>query len=104
MAKTQPLTRRAFLTGRQTKPARQPGEVTPAMIQISEACLPRAGISCMACRDACEPAAIRFRPRVGGPFLPEIDAEACTGCGECISVCPADAIEFAVTCREAADA
>lgn len=25
-------------------------------------------------------------------FLPEIDAEACTGCGDCLEVCPTGAL------------
>jgi ferredoxin-type protein NapF len=59
---------------------------------ISAACLAEAGVACQSCRDACPEQAIRFRPRIGGPFLPELDEVACSGCGACIAICPASAI------------
>ncbi|HWK65844.1 MAG TPA: ferredoxin-type protein NapF [Rhizobiaceae bacterium] len=61
---------------------------------ISDRCLARGGVACMTCRDACPQEAIRFRPRVGGPFTPEVVAEACNGCGACVAPCPAGAIEM----------
>ncbi|MGI6852190.1 ferredoxin-type protein NapF [Mesorhizobium sp. 1B3] len=61
---------------------------------ISEACLAKGGIACMTCRDACPQDAIRFRPRVGGPFTPEVLADACNGCGACVAPCPAGAIRM----------
>ncbi|WP_274628621.1 ferredoxin-type protein NapF [Arvimicrobium flavum] len=64
----------------------------PHVAIISDACFPRSGIACQTCRDACPQDAIRFRPRIGGPFLPELDASACNGCGACIAPCPAGAI------------
>lgn len=68
---------------------------TPAMahvVAVSDACLARNGIACMTCRDICPEEAMRFRPRAGGPFLPEPDPDLCTGCGACIAPCPAGAI------------
>lgn len=59
---------------------------------ISTACFANAGVACQSCRDACPEQAIRFRPRIGGPFLPDLDEDACSGCGACTSVCPAGAI------------
>ncbi|WP_310388566.1 ferredoxin-type protein NapF [Rhizobium sp. 1399] len=59
---------------------------------IGDGCLANNYVDCQACRDCCPAGAIRFRPRLGGPFVPELAAAACTGCGACISVCPADAI------------
>ncbi|MFP1633467.1 ferredoxin-type protein NapF [Zhengella sp. ZM62] len=59
---------------------------------ISGTCLVHSGIACMTCRDACPEEAIRFLPRMGRPFLPVLDAAACTGCGACVAPCPADAI------------
>ncbi len=59
---------------------------------IGDGCLANNYVDCQACRDSCPAGAIRFRPRLGGPFVPELDAEACTGCGACIAVCPADSI------------
>ena len=61
---------------------------------IGDGCLAANFVDCQACRDVCPPAAIRFRPRIGGPFVPVLDAEACTGCGACISVCPTQSISM----------
>lgn len=57
-----------------------------------ESCLAHEGIHCEACRDTCEPNAIRFRPRLGGPPVPEIEIARCTGCGGCVGPCPVGAI------------
>jgi len=64
----------------------------PHVAAISESCFAKSGIACQSCRDACPNNAIRFSPRIGGPFVPELDEDACSGCGACIHVCPADAI------------
>lgn len=55
----------------------------------------RGNVVCRTCGDACEAAAIRFRPRLGGAALPEVDGEKCTGCGACVAPCPAAAITLA---------
>nr|WP_240989336.1 ferredoxin-type protein NapF [Salipiger mangrovisoli] len=81
-------------------------DAIPVMVhvaQIGPDCLVRAGITCMTCRDACPEMAITLIPRIGGPFLPHLDASACTGCNACIAPCPADAIE-AVPIKAPADA
>lgn len=72
------------------------------VVAISDACLARNGVSCMTCRDACGEAAIIFRPRIGGPFLPELRESACTGCGACVAPCPSQAIAIARQTVEAA--
>ena len=54
-------------------------------------CLARSGVVCRSCEEACEPRAIHFK--LGPVALPEIDDEACTGCGACVSICPVRAIE-----------
>jgi len=66
---------------------------TPArpLATIAPACLAFRGIACMSCRDACGTGAIRFS-LVRGGAIPRVEADACTGCAECISVCPASAI------------
>jgi ferredoxin-type protein NapF len=56
-------------------------------------CLAARGVVCRSCGDSCPHAAIRFWPRIGGPALPEILDDACTGCGACVGVCPVSAIE-----------
>ena len=59
---------------------------------ISDGCLAQANVVCRSCGDACAIMAIRFRPRMGGAALPEVDAERCTGCGACVAPCPKSAI------------
>jgi ferredoxin-type protein NapF len=80
------LSRREILTG--SFRAKAPSYVAV----IGDGCLATKGVVCQLCRDACPVAAIHFVPRLGGPFLPEIVAKACTGCGECAAICPASAI------------
>lgn len=64
------------------------------VMRIGDQCLSHSSVDCQACRDYCPVNAIRFRPRRGGPFLPEIAADACTGCGACVAVCPTAAISI----------
>lgn len=61
---------------------------------IGGGCLPHRGVDCQICRDACPEAAIRFLPRRGGPFIPDVRIAACTGCGECLAPCPTAAIRL----------
>ncbi len=63
---------------------------------IHGTCLAHQGVHCQSCDDACEPRAIRFRPRLGQPPLPELDMSSCTGCGACLSTCPTQAISLEV--------
>jgi ferredoxin-type protein NapF len=60
--------------------------------RVADACLDRQGIVCQACRDACQPRAIAFLPLPGGAATPVVHESSCTDCGECLSVCPANAI------------
>lgn len=79
-------TRREFLLGRAPRPR--------GVARIAESCLDRQGIVCQACRDACEPRAVRFLPLAGGVSSPVVDEARCTGCGECLAVCPSNAISL----------
>jgi len=59
---------------------------------IKETCVSMKGVECRSCGEVCETEAINFRLVVGGVAEPVLDIEACTGCGECIGICPVDAI------------
>jgi len=63
--------------------------------RIGASCLAQQDVVCRSCGDACGETAIRFRPRLGGAALPELDAARCTGCGACVGVCPVRAITMA---------
>jgi len=69
---------------------------------IGPECFAGRGIVCQSCGDACPESAIRFRPRLGGPALPELAADRCSGCGACIAACPAAAISAQARPQEAA--
>ncbi|QRM57140.1 ferredoxin-type protein NapF [Sinorhizobium sp. BG8] len=74
------------------------------VITIATTCLPFHHVDCQSCRDVCPTGAIRFHPVRGGPFVPDLVAEACTGCGACISVCPVGAVATTPPSMEAAHA
>lgn len=61
-------------------------------MRASEACLAARRVECRACGDACDAGAIAFRPAPGGIAQLRLDPAACTGCGECVGVCPVRAI------------
>lgn len=61
-------------------------------VAIDATCLNRRGVECRVCGDACETRALRFVPARGGIAQLQVDAVACTGCGDCVSVCPVRAI------------
>ncbi|MCG8428991.1 MAG: ferredoxin-type protein NapF [Chromatiales bacterium] len=62
--------------------------------QFEAGCLSLNGIVCRACSDICEPRAIRFSLMPGGKAEPQLESEECTGCGECLAVCPVKTITF----------
>ena len=63
---------------------------------INDECLAEAGVVCRTCGDACSDLAIRFRPRIGLPPQAIVNEVACTGCGDCVGVCPSDAIMLGI--------
>ncbi|WP_167525393.1 4Fe-4S dicluster domain-containing protein [Roseomonas genomospecies 6] len=67
--------------------------VTQALeARIGASCLSFNGTDCRMCSDHCDPGAIRFRPLGRGRWLPMIEAGGCTGCGDCVGVCPVKAV------------
>ena len=63
-------------------------------MHISGRCLSVTGVACRACGDHCESGAIQFTLLAQGRSRPEINSRSCTGCGQCISVCPNNAISI----------
>lgn len=76
----------------------------PHVAAIADTCLARRNVACQSCGESCPEQAIRFRPRMGGPFVPELDAAKCTGCGACLGNCPVDAIAIKMPEAEVAHA
>ena len=87
-ANTTSMSRRSFLSGARRTPD---GVNLPT---ISERCLATRGVYCRSCVDACAEAALRGVPTLGGGAQILVDAERCTGCGDCLRACPADAVEM----------
>ena len=63
-------------------------------VEIKTDCLARNGVVCRSCGERCAEQAIRFRLQTGGRALPEVDDTACSGCGECVSVCPNGSVQL----------
>ena len=95
--------RRAFITAGISRIAGRNGK-EPGQAAISRRCFGYHGVVCRECGDSCEPAAITFRYLNGPTPVPVVAADRCTGCGECVAVCPVQAIDMRMTTtgREAA--
>lgn len=61
---------------------------------IGDACLNLRRVECRSCVDTCDARALRYTPRLGGIGLVSVDADACTGCGACVAVCPTQAVSL----------
>lgn len=70
--------------------------IRPWSIQATfkSTCLAERGVTCRSCGDVCEHKAIQFKLRIGGSATIEFNQSACAGCGECVSLCPVQAIEM----------
>lgn len=73
------------------QPVEAPGSIRmgSAVVDMG-ACYAAQGSICESCQEACpvRPRAVR----VSYGCSPQVDLEACTGCGVCVYLCPADAI------------
>lgn len=91
MTEAPDLQRRRFLSGRlltSSQTTRLP------VATITQSCLAFRGVACMSCRDTCPSGAVGFELALGGA-RPRIDTDRCSGCGDCVQACPADAIHLA---------
>lgn len=70
------------------------GEPAPRLAQWGPHCLAAQRVECRLCGDGCDAGAIRFPPRLGGVAQPVIDATRCTGCGDCLHLCPTGALRL----------
>ena len=70
---------------------------TPAarIAQVGPACLAQQRVECRLCGEGCDAGAIRFPLRRGGVALPVVDVARCTGCGDCLGLCPPGALRLA---------
>jgi ferredoxin-type protein NapF len=60
---------------------------------LKDNCLAKNNVTCQSCKDACDVLAITF-PMTAATPKPQINTDLCTGCGECVSVCPVDSISI----------
>ena len=90
-----PLLSRRALFGRAAR-THSPRIQGPLVAVLGGGCLAVQGIACGTCSDPCEPGALKVRPLPGGRAIPLIDAAACTGCGDCLNVCPVGALNLAL--------
>ena len=64
----------------------------PWRLAVAGTCLGAFGVTCRACEDNCDAAALRFTPMTKGRSAVGIDPDRCTGCGACIAACPVGAL------------
>lgn len=65
-------------------------------VAFGEACLAAQGVVCRSCGEACDAEAIRFVAAPGGISRPVLQDVRCTGCGDCLPICPSTAIRLVV--------
>jgi Fe-S-cluster-containing hydrogenase component 2 len=83
--------------GQRADLARQ--SVTQLSAAFGETCLAAQGVVCRSCGEACEAEAIRFAPSPGGISRPFLQNDRCTGCGDCLPICPSSAIRLVAAAR-----
>lgn len=83
-----------FSAFRTARPVEAEASASREIIRFQPSCVERQGVTCRRCAEACDREAIRFRLMVGGRAEPVLNADLCTGCGECLSCCPVSAISL----------
>ncbi len=63
-----------------------------AKAKLEESCLAKRNVECRSCAESCEVSAITFNLVIGKVAQPNVDIDACNGCGACVSICPTSAI------------
>lgn len=86
------VTRAQFLRGQWREAPLPPS--SGVIAKVDRSCLPRRNESCRLCEDFCELKAIRFIQEEGCLPVPHIVEDVCTGCGDCLGICPVDAIDM----------
>lgn len=87
------LSRRGLLAALARTDAAPEAERRP-LARIGASCVEPQGVTCRRCGEACDRAAISFRPSGRGRAEPRVAEDACTGCGDCAPVCPVQAISL----------
>ena len=85
------LSRRGFLTGGTVASV---DNTKPLVAMIGNKCMALDGIACQICGDICDPRAIKFFWTSKKVPMPQIDEASCTGCGDCLPICPTGAISL----------
>lgn len=73
-------------------PEPEPESATAQLARIGERCLALQQVVCRTCGELCDTSAIRFVMQAGRVAQPQVQAERCTGCGDCIADCPTQAL------------
>lgn len=63
-------------------------------VEIQSGCLSMNGVICRSCGESCEESAIQFQLQTRGRAVPRVDGDLCSGCGECVAVCPNHSIRI----------
>lgn len=61
----------------------------------SDICIEFKGMSCRRCGEMCDQGVISFKVAGRGLYKPVIDINQCTLCGECLKICPVNAMTLA---------
>lgn len=70
------------------------GKPAALLAQVGPSCLAEQRVECRLCSEGCDAGAIRFLPRPGRVATPVIDPSRCTGCGDCVTLCPSGALRL----------